>query len=102
MANNTKHTKRVRDCLLHYNAINPYCSCKDETFGKIGIGYSICTVLAPSDYKLFTKLKEALGGKTFDDDGEVEEYIYTTWLHDMAANFKDFVITLSNHVHKMS
>jgi hypothetical protein len=35
--------------------------------------------LAPSDYHLVTKLKESLAGKTFSDDGEVQDAVIT-WL----------------------
>lgn len=83
-------TKRV--CLLHDNA-TPHTDLATkrllDTFGwDILCHPPHSPDLALSDHHLFPKLKEDLGGKTFDDDGEVEEYV-NTWLHDLAANFYD-------------
>jgi hypothetical protein len=56
------------------------------------IGPSITQpVLAPSDYHLFSKLKESLAGKTFSDDDEVQDTV-KTWLRDQAGDFCDAVI----------
>lgn len=42
--------------------------------------------MAPSDYHLFTHLKEHMSGKRFDDDDEVKEEVQR-WLEEMAADF---------------
>jgi histone-lysine N-methyltransferase SETMAR len=44
--------------------------------------------LAPSDYHLFPKLKEFLGGKCMETDVEVKETV-TAWLNGLAAEFYD-------------
>lgn len=41
--------------------------------------------LAPSDYHLFTKLKEFLGGKRFADDEELKEAVLK-WFQDLERN----------------
>jgi hypothetical protein len=41
---------------------------------------------APSDYHLFSKLKESLAGKTFSDDDEVQDTVMT-WLREQAGDF---------------
>ncbi|GBM06271.1 hypothetical protein AVEN_208964-1 [Araneus ventricosus] len=40
--------------------------------------------LAPSDFHLFLKLKEFLGGKRFGSDEGLEN-VMTTWLNELAA-----------------
>ncbi|GBL83548.1 hypothetical protein AVEN_196387-1 [Araneus ventricosus] len=40
--------------------------------------------LAPSDFHLFLKLKELLGGKRFGSHEELENAV-TTWLNELAA-----------------
>ncbi|GBN55081.1 hypothetical protein AVEN_148992-1 [Araneus ventricosus] len=40
--------------------------------------------LAPSDFHLFLKLKEFLGGKRFGSDEELENAV-TTWLNELEA-----------------
>ncbi|GBN01767.1 hypothetical protein AVEN_224476-1 [Araneus ventricosus] len=47
--------------------------------------------LAPSDYHLFLKLKEFLGGKRFGSDEELENAV-TTWLNELAAEEYDMGI----------
>jgi hypothetical protein len=42
--------------------------------------------LAPSDYNLFSKLKESLAGKNFSDDDEVHDVVMT-WLNEQVADF---------------
>jgi transposase len=42
--------------------------------------------LAPSNYHLFSKLKETLAGKTFSDDDEVQD-LMMTWLREQAGDF---------------
>jgi histone-lysine N-methyltransferase SETMAR len=44
--------------------------------------------LAPSDFHLFPKLKEFLGGKRMETDVEVKE-TDTAWLNGLAAEFYD-------------
>jgi hypothetical protein len=44
--------------------------------------------LAPSDYHLFPKLKEFLGGKRMETDAEDKETV-TAWLNVLAAEFYD-------------
>jgi hypothetical protein len=44
--------------------------------------------LAPSDYHLFSKLKESLAGKIFSDDDEVQEAVMT-WLREQVGDFYD-------------
>jgi hypothetical protein len=44
--------------------------------------------LAPSDFHLFPKLKEFLGGKRMETDAEVKETV-TAWLNGLAAEFYD-------------
>jgi hypothetical protein len=43
---------------------------------------------SPSDYHLFSKLKESLAGKTFSDDDEVQDSVMT-WLREQAGDFYD-------------
>ncbi|GBL85047.1 hypothetical protein AVEN_221285-1 [Araneus ventricosus] len=47
--------------------------------------------LAPSDFHLFLKLKEFLGGKRFGSDEELENAV-TTWLNELAAEEYDMGI----------
>ncbi|GBM52049.1 Histone-lysine N-methyltransferase SETMAR [Araneus ventricosus] len=47
--------------------------------------------LAPSDFHLFLKLKEFLGGKRFGRDEELENAV-TTWLNELAAKEYDMRI----------
>ncbi|GBM76750.1 hypothetical protein AVEN_86324-1 [Araneus ventricosus] len=47
--------------------------------------------LAPSDFHLFHKLKEFLGGKRFGSDGVLENAV-TTWLKELAAEEYDMGI----------
>ncbi|KAG5305603.1 SETMR methyltransferase, partial [Acromyrmex insinuator] len=42
--------------------------------------------LAPSDYHLFTKLKESLAGKRFQSDEEVQTAV-TNWTKELAGSF---------------
>jgi histone-lysine N-methyltransferase SETMAR len=44
--------------------------------------------LAPSDFHLFPKLKEFLGGKRMETDGEDKETV-TAWLNGLAVEFCD-------------
>ena len=44
--------------------------------------------LAPSDYHLFTHLKEHMGGMRFDDDDKVKEQV-KHYLNELAASFYD-------------
>jgi histone-lysine N-methyltransferase SETMAR len=44
--------------------------------------------LAPSDFHLFPKLKEFLGGKRMETDAEVKDTV-TAWLNGLAAEFYD-------------
>ncbi|GBN19409.1 hypothetical protein AVEN_205798-1, partial [Araneus ventricosus] len=44
--------------------------------------------LAPSDFHLFLKLKEFLGGKRFGSDEELENAV-PTWLNELAAKEND-------------
>jgi histone-lysine N-methyltransferase SETMAR len=44
--------------------------------------------LAPSDFHLFPKLKEFLGGKYMETDAEVKETV-TAWFNGLAAEFYD-------------
>jgi histone-lysine N-methyltransferase SETMAR len=44
--------------------------------------------LAPSNFHLFLHLKEHLTGKTFNNDGEVQEDVMT-WFKGQAADFYD-------------
>jgi histone-lysine N-methyltransferase SETMAR len=63
--------------LLHYNVRHHTARVSQELLTSFGWDivahppYS--PDLAPSDYHLFTKLKEFLGGKRFYNDQEVEE-----------------------------
>jgi hypothetical protein len=41
---------------------------------------------APGDFHQFLRLKKNLGGKTFDDDDEVQEEVMT-WFKVLAAGF---------------
>jgi hypothetical protein len=41
--------------------------------------------LAPSNYNLFSKLKESLAGKTFLDDDDVQDMVMT-WLREQARD----------------
>jgi histone-lysine N-methyltransferase SETMAR len=45
--------------------------------------------LAPSDFHLFPKLNEFLGGKRMETDAEVKETTVTAWLNGLAAEFYD-------------
>ncbi|GBM70850.1 hypothetical protein AVEN_126761-1 [Araneus ventricosus] len=47
--------------------------------------------LAPSDFHLFLKLKEFLGGKRFGSDEELENAV-TTWLNELVAEEYDVEI----------
>ncbi|GBN02521.1 hypothetical protein AVEN_31191-1 [Araneus ventricosus] len=47
--------------------------------------------LAPSDFHLFLKLKEFLGGKRFGSDEELENAV-TTWLNELASEEYDMGI----------
>jgi hypothetical protein len=51
--------------------------------------------LAPSDYHLFSKLKESLALKTFPDDDEVPDAVMT-WLTEHAGDFYELVPRLTN------
>ena len=44
--------------------------------------------LAPSDFHVFPKLKEYLGGKRFENDDVLKETV-TNWLNAQAAEFYD-------------
>ncbi|GBL92274.1 hypothetical protein AVEN_35827-1 [Araneus ventricosus] len=60
-------------------ALLAYC------FGWLAV--TICidrTSIAPSDFHLFLKLKEFLGGKRFGSDEELENEV-NTWLNKLAA-----------------
>lgn len=85
-------TKRV--CVLHYNNTS-HCSCKSGYEIEICMRYSLSSPsqsqLRRCKYHFFTKLKEELGGKTFDYDSEVEEYV-NAGLHDLVANFYNVVL----------
>ncbi|EGI68990.1 Mariner Mos1 transposase [Acromyrmex echinatior] len=43
-------------------------------------------LIAPSDYHLFTKLKESLAGKRFQSDEEVQTAV-TNWTKELAGSF---------------
>ncbi|KAG5311295.1 SETMR methyltransferase, partial [Acromyrmex insinuator] len=43
--------------------------------------------LAPSDYHLFTKLKESLAGKRFQSDEEEVQTAVTNWTKELAGSF---------------
>ena len=56
--------------------------------------------LAPSDYHLFTHLKEHMGGIRFDDDDEVKEEV-KHYLNELAASFYDTgILKLSQRLEK--
>jgi len=42
--------------------------------------------LAPSDFNVFGPLKEAMGGKSFRSDEEVQQAVYE-WLHSQSKSF---------------
>lgn len=75
--------------LIHDNA-RPHASARTqqelqrlkwETFGHPAYSPD----LAPSDYHLFPKLKEFLGGKQFTNDEELQQAV-TAWLKSLAAD----------------
>ncbi|GBL79037.1 hypothetical protein AVEN_48988-1 [Araneus ventricosus] len=81
--------------LLHGNARPHTAAATQELLDKFGWEifdhppYS--PVFAPSDFHLFLKLKEFLGGKCFGSDEELENAV-TTWLNELAAEEYDMKI----------
>ncbi|GBN13854.1 Y+L amino acid transporter 2 [Araneus ventricosus] len=73
---------------LHDNARPHTAAATQELLDQFGweIFYrpSYSPDLAPSDFHLFLKLKEFLGGKHFGSDEELENTM-TTWLNELAA-----------------
>jgi hypothetical protein len=58
-----------------------------EKFGLENIGHPPYSPdLAPSDFHLFPKMEEFLGGKWMATDEEAKETV-TDWLHGLAADF---------------
>jgi histone-lysine N-methyltransferase SETMAR len=55
--------------------------------------------LAPSDFHLFPKLKEFLGGKRVETDAGVKETV-TAWLNGLVAEFYDEGIKLLSRLDK--
>ncbi|GBM86327.1 hypothetical protein AVEN_17874-1 [Araneus ventricosus] len=78
--NETIQTKRHRGEL--------WVSSRDVTWS---LDWTDCPDLAPSDFHLFLKLKEFLGGKRFGSDEELENAV-TTWLNKLAAEEYDMGI----------
>lgn len=79
-------------CLLHDNA-RPHVA-RFMTDLLKDFGWDIVTHppyspdLAPSDYHLFTHLKDHLSGQRMDDDDNVKEEVLR-WLNEQAATFYD-------------
>jgi histone-lysine N-methyltransferase SETMAR len=78
-------------CLLHDNA-QPHTAEKTTKLEKFGWENrdhpAHSPDLAPSNFHLFPKMREFLGGKRMATDEEVKE-IVTDWLNGLAANFYD-------------
>ena len=56
--------------------------------------------LAPSDYHLFSKLKEFLGGKQFAGDDELKDAV-NRWLNELAAEeYDEGILKLVNRYDK--
>ncbi|GBL68652.1 Histone-lysine N-methyltransferase SETMAR [Araneus ventricosus] len=81
--------------LLHDNARPHTAAATQELLDQFG-----CEIfdhppyswdLAPSDFHLFLKLREFLGGKRFGGDEELENAV-TTWLNELAAEDYDMGI----------
>jgi hypothetical protein len=74
--------------LLHNNA-HPHAAARTQAvlkeFGWEVFEHPVYSPdLAPSDFHLFPKLKEFLGGKHMETDAEVKETV-TAWLNGLAA-----------------
>ncbi|GBM08711.1 Histone-lysine N-methyltransferase SETMAR [Araneus ventricosus] len=84
-----------RIALLYDNARLHTASATKELLDPFGweifdhLPYSLD--LAPSNFHLFLKLKEFMGGKCFGSDEELENAV-TTWLNELAAEKYDMGI----------
>ncbi|GBM87836.1 hypothetical protein AVEN_27061-1 [Araneus ventricosus] len=83
--------------LLHDNSRPHTAAATQELLDQFGweiFYHPPCRLdLAPSDFHLFLKLKEFLGGKRFGSDEELENAV-TTWLNELAAEEYDMGILI--------
>ena len=93
---NLQFARKEEECcpkkvLLHHDNARPHTAAATvETVQQLGFEllqhppYS--PDLAPSDYHIFSPLKEALRGRRFASDEEVKEAVHT-WLREQPKNF---------------
>ena len=92
---NLQFTRKEEECsqkvLLHHDNARPHTAAATvETVQQLGSEFlqhpPYSLDLAPSNYHIFSPLKEVLCGRRFTSDEEVKEAVHT-WLQEQPRNF---------------